>query len=78
MKYRTKDYTNKMERTVPSFLLTWLSRADSTFPLQIPGHIEVEVLVTAILFHSGQSETPATQLTETFTTGMKLNLFKKI
>lgn len=78
MKYRAKDYTNKVGRIVSSFHLAWLSRADSTFLLQIPGNVEMEILVTVILFHSGQSETSATQLTETFTTGMKLNLFKEI
>jgi len=76
MKYRTKDYANKIGSTVPSFHLAWLSRADSTFPLQIPGDVKVEVSVTVFLFHSCQS--PATQLTQTFTTVIKLNLFKVI
>lgn len=39
--------------------------------------MEKEILVT-VQFHSGQSETSAIQLAETFTPGMKLNLFQKM
>lgn len=39
--------------------------------------MEKEILATVVQFHRGQSETSATQLTETFTPGIKLNLFKK-